>query len=376
MDRQEQIADQVQQLADEMDEMVAELAKRDLAAEETLEKLAQIRRLMEEMVPPEMRAAMEALHRAMEEADPEALRKALEEFQFSQEAFEQQLDRTLSLLKRLQLEQQMDAAVKMVEDLTKRQERINKAIEAGEDPKKLAGREKQVERDVAPLAETLAGLNAAMEETEPGLSAALDSLRRAMEEQGLGEHIARMAQMLEENQKASAGRMGKKIAGDLNALSSSLKALRESLRQSGRDQVTKEMRAVLRGLLYLSEHQEALGGTTESLRKDRSALPGLAQGQQGLLEGADRVADRLYQTAGKTFFVTPNMGQALGQALQAMERATSRLVEKNAFGARQHQGEAMTALNHTAMLIRVALAELASSGSGLGFEEMMQQLEG
>ena len=376
LDRQEQIADQVQQLADEMDEMVAELAKRDLAAEETLAKLAQIRRLMEEMVPPEMRAAMEALHRAMEEADPEALRKALEEFQFSQEAFEQQLDRTLSLLKRLQLEQQMDAAVKMVEDLTKRQERINKAIEAGEDPKKLAGREKQVERDVAPLTETLAGLNAAMEETEPGLSAALDSLRRAVEEQGLGEHIARMAKMLEENQKASAGRMGKEIAGDLNALSSGLKSLQESLRQSGRDRVTKEMRAVLRGLLYLSEHQEALGGTTESLRKDRSALPGLAQGQQGLLEGADRVADRLYQTAGKTFFVTPNMGQALGQALKAMERATSRLVEKNAFGARQHQGEAMTALNHTAMLIRVALAELASSGSGLGFEEMMQQLEG
>ncbi|OPX24250.1 MAG: hypothetical protein B1H02_03760 [Candidatus Latescibacteria bacterium 4484_107] len=384
LDRQEQIADQVQQLAEKTDEMVAELAKRNLAAEEMLTKLAQIRQLMEEMATPEMRAAMEALNRAMEEMDPEALRKALEEFEFSQEAFEQQLDRTLSLLKRLQLEQQLDAAVKMAEDLAKRQERINEAIEAGEDPKKLAGQEKQVERDVAPLSETLAGLNAAMEETEPGLSAALDSLRRDIEEQGLGEHIARMAQLLDsfasaqdkENQNASAGRMGKKIAGDLNALRSGLKSLQESLQQSGRDRVTKEMREMLRGLLYLSEHQEALGGITESTQRNRSALPGLALAQQGLLEGASRLADRLYQTAGETFFVTPNMGQALGEALKAMERATSGLVEKNAFGARQHQGKAMTALNHTAMLIRNALAELASSGSGLGFEEMMRQLEG
>jgi hypothetical protein len=384
LDRQEQIADQVQQLAEEMDEMVAELAKRDLAAEETLAKLAQIRELMEKVATPEMRAAMEALNRAMEETDPEALRKALEAFQFSQEAFEQQLDRTLSLLKRLQLEQQMDATVKMAEELAKRQERINEAMEVGEDPKKLSGQEKQVERDVAPLMEILAGLNAGMEETEPAFSAALDSLRRSMEEQGLQENISQMAQVLDsfgsdqdkENQKVSAGQMGKKIAGDLNALSSGLKRLRESLRENWRDKVTKEMRGILRGLIYLSEHQEALGGMTESLRKDRSALPGLAQPQQGLLEGASRVADRLYQTAGKSFFVTPTMGQALGEALQAMERATSGLVEKNVFRARQHQGKAMTALNRTAMLIRGALAELASSGSGLGFEEMMQQLEG
>ncbi|MFH1007120.1 MAG: DUF4175 family protein [Candidatus Latescibacterota bacterium] len=383
LDRQEQIAAGIQQLADRLDEMIAELERRDLAAEETLAKLAQIRQLMEEMASPELRAAMEALRQAMEKADPEALRKAMETFEFSQEAFEEQLDRTLSLLKRLQLEQRMDAAVKMAEVLAERQERINSAMEAGEDPKQLAGQEKQVERDLSPLSETLAGLLAAMSETDPALAAELDSLRQAMEGQGIQEDAAQLAQQLgaldsapdQQTQKASAGQMGKKIAGELGALSSGLKRIRESLRKSWLEQVTEEMRGMLRELLTLSEHQEALAGGTTSDRDKRLTLPDPIEQQQDLLEGTTKVADQLCETAGKSFFVTPSMGQSLGDALEAMERAKSWMVEGNSFGSRINQQEAMTALNRTAMQIHSALGELASAQSGTGVEEMMEQLQ-
>ena len=82
--------------------------------------------MMEQMNSPEFAEAMKKMQDAMQQMTPEAMKQAMQQFSFSEDQFRKSIERTLNLLKRIQIEQKMDEAVKRAEAMKKAQEELQK----------------------------------------------------------------------------------------------------------------------------------------------------------------------------------------------------------------------------------------------------------
>lgn len=113
-------------------------------------------------------------------------------------------------------------------------------------------------------------------------------------------------------------------------------------------------------------------------RMDRNS-PGMneaADQQQNLLSGLQRVANELMEASQQTFFVTPEIGKALGKSMGGMQSSLDNLEARNSGKSGQNQGKAMSGLNEAVSELRKSMQQMSGASSGIGFQEMMQRLMG
>jgi hypothetical protein len=145
-------------------------------------------------------------------------------------------------------------------------------------------------------------------------------------------------------------------------------------------QMMKEMANAIRGsisdLLAISQEQEAHRSLVQSLERESAQFGAMAEEQLSLLEAVSRVTEDIYDISQKTFFVSPRVGQALGQAMAQMKEAMSALESRGASAAIYSEKSAMVALNDAARYLINALQSMGTSCSSGGMESLMQQLQG
>ncbi len=379
VNRQMRMAEEMNKLSEKMDEVTEQLEKSGLSAAETLQKMAQIRKLMSDVATPELIEAMENLRESLKDLDQRQIEQAMKDFSITQEEFGRRLDRTIAILKRLQVEQKIDAAIKAAEELTERQEGINEQIKDNK-KEELAKEEEAISQDTQKLQKDIEDLADAIREiSEQSQVASLaDSISKGMARQKIPSHMLQMAESLRSSDGKSAELQGERIVQNLEDLSFGLRKMQESFLKSQKAELFSEIRKSMRDLLYLSYRQEdviADGKDSRDYAKDTKIQRELAEVQQSLFSGTSKIADRLFETSQKTFFITPSIGRALGESLERMKEATSLLERGNGRLASSHQRKAMSSLNETVNLLRGAMGDISSSESGTGFQEMLEQMK-
>lgn len=370
IERQKEMAKELEEVSDRLGNTMDKLEQSGLATLETLRKMEQIRELMDELATPELNRAMDRLHRALQELDRQEIQRAMEQFSLTQEEFQKRLDRTLSILKRLQAEQRMDAAVKRAEELASRQEEINHRVGETSSVDTLAHQEDALARDTDRLREDLENASETMKDVSGALSEEVAELANRMEEEALSGRMREMSEMLRAERRDDAGRAGAQLAEDLRVLEAELKAAREKLREDQRAEISAEIAGAMRDLLYLSHQEERVAGALREVRPSAD----LTERQAGLVSGASLVADRLLRAAQKTFFITPAIGKEMGTSLQKMTQAASELEQGRANQGAVRAREAMISLNRTTALLRAARSSLNAAESSTGLSEMMERL--
>jgi DNA repair exonuclease SbcCD ATPase subunit len=138
------------------------------------------------------------------------------------------------------------------------------------------------------------------------------------------------------------------------------------------------LRTALENTLRLSKRQESLRTTIDNLAAEGPTLRSYARDQKVLSDGLKTVTDSLESIAERVPQMTREVQQKSGNALRAMETATSALDERNANRATGHQKTSMMHLNELALLISDLLEQLQNqqgSGSGMSMQQMIQQLQ-
>jgi len=351
----------IRDIANEVEHTINRLRTKNLLTLETLRKMEQLKELLDRVATPEMKKALERVHKAMKQLDPQQLERAIKEFTFSQEEFQKRLDRTISILKRLQLEQQLDAAVRLSEELVRRQKQLNKAVKKEKETEGLASTQESIQKDTEYLGDSLGKL----EEEIP--TAQLGSVS------DLTTKMGRAASMMRAGEIEPASKVGEEILSDLKILSNRLRDFRDRVMEGQKAQIVREIKDTLRDVMYLSESQEELAkdsGTGRAQTKE------VSERQAIILQGTSGVAKDLWQIAQKTFFINEEIGNAVGRALSSMNNAISALENRNRRLASVFQHEALGNLNQTAILLYQAFSNVLSAPSSIGFNELMQKLQG
>jgi len=369
---QEDMTHQMQMTADQLAETLEKLEDSGLLKDDTLQKLEELQELLDQIQSPAMQEAMEKLQEAMQTADSELVRKALEDFKTEREKFQESIDRTIALLKRVQQQQTLDALTKKLEALAESQNKITEDAQKDILPDALARRQEQVTDDTGKLENELRSSAEEFSQSEP-TDQQLQELAEQMKQKQLTDRMDKTQQDLASNQQSSAQKRSGDIARDLQETARQMNQIRQQFTNRQKAEIARELSRALHDLLTLSKAQEQTTQQAEKT-KNRDQTAPLALDQARTITGANRMAKRLQDASQKTFFLPPQAGAALGEALLKMENAAGHLNSGNAQQAAQDARHAMASLNRAAKMVQGALGQISSSESGTGFEELMKQM--
>ena len=374
LDRERERAQALEEAAQELAEVAEKLSEQGLGSRELLDKMEEIRELMEEVTSPELLEALRELEQSAGELDPEQLAETLKKFSEEYEVFEQRLDRTLALLRQVQAEQQLEAAVEKARDLLARQESIGEALaSASEAAARLEAREESLARDSERLRGDLEEAAEALAAISPGSSEALNREAAEMEQRDLAGRMREMAASLGEGRRQQARGLGGELEEDLGELAADLEELRDQFSAGEKNRLVGKLRTAMADLIDLSHSQEELARRT---RRERDGAAALADEQFALLRGTDAVISELASAGQQTLSLDRAVIVTAGYARRRMQESGRRLGQREAGRSLPSQSEAYGYLNEAANLLRRSIEDVASSFMPSGFAEAMEKLLG
>ena len=374
--KQQRLAQKAGEIRKNLDATMDRLQKNNMVSEETIQKYMEIQKLFNEVLTPEMKKILAELQKALQKMNPRKLNQSANKFRMSEDNFQQSLERTLNLLKRLQIEQKLDQAKKMAENLAERQQSINRSLKkaaSNQERQALKQLEEKLRKETERFRKQLKQIQKEMTEFPDMHAAKMNpAIGKAQE---AGQSMQRMQSALSQGQQNQAEQSGQQSHQSLQQLGAMLNQMKKNLVNKQKNEIMQQLARTSSEMLRLSKEQEALQKQTGQLSPMSRKFNQIAEQQLSLLNNLNLLTKGLYQLSQKTFFVTPEIGKAVGKALGNMQEALRQMEERNGRGAAGRQRMAMGALNEAVLNIEKSMQGLAAASSSVGMEEYLRQLQ-
>jgi hypothetical protein len=380
LEQQKSLQKKVDEVQKEIEKMVEKLDKNNLISEEVLEKYMKLQEMFKNVATPELLQAMKELQKQMDKNNPKDVEKAFEKFKLNQEAFKESIERTMELLKQVQLEQQMDRLVQKSKMLNEQQKKISQKLEeqsiTDKERNNLQNMQKQQESNLQSLQRDLDNLMKnpqipKYEETEK----ILDNVKMELQQGEVQKNSKNVEQNIAENNQSEAKKKSKKLQNQMQNMQNKLREAQKKMGEQSKSEVQKEMLSIMKQLLELSKEQEKLYKETKHSSDYSIRQRQLAEKQSEILNNFKRTTSDIVKLSKKTFFMDKNIGRSLASAQSGMQKSLNGLTERGQGSqAASNQQSAMAGLNDSFMKMQSSMGKLSKSSSGTGFEEFMKQL--
>jgi len=368
---QEALQQRVRALARE----VAEIARAAHAAgiDDTAfqARLREVQQLLERAISPELEQRLRDLQRALARLDPEAMRQALQRLAEAQQQLKEELERSGELFRRAAVEGALASLAADAEELQQRQAEWNRAdapradTAAARGERALATRADSLGRGIAQAAQDLARAAEGAPDAQP-LARSQDAARRAQRAMGQAAGAAAAGDA------RAAGATGAEAETALAEIPEALRARRDSLVQAWREETLAALDQALSETAALARRQQQVA---EALERGEGGAATRSR-QASVEEGTAMVERHIREAAGRHALVSPQLERALGFAQRQMAATREQLEqgEPNTPAAAALAGEAVDALNATALALARSRGQVAGARSGTGFAEAVEQL--
>jgi len=317
LETQQKLSSELQRIQQDVDRNMQSLTESEFMSFEALQKMEQLQKLLDEVTNEEMKKALEKLREALEQ-DEGRKEQEIADFQKAQEELMKNLDRVMENLKQFRLEEKTKAAVRRLEELAARQERVNEDLKT---PDSMS--DKAQEKDAKPNDQKAADEKKAENEDENPAPDAQDE--KGNEDEGRkkdanqkdseakdskegkdskdGKDQSGEESSKEDSQKKSEkenerlaeqekalSEETKKLEQEIQDLANMVKELRDAHEQEGMDQVSKDMKQKdipktqdeMSRNMEKSENDKAEEKGEKALTELRETLTALTQQQQSM----------------------------------------------------------------------------------------------
>ncbi len=377
-----ELTKKVSDIQQNIDKMKQEMMQNNLLSEETMKKYNELQNLMDELNSDALQKALEKMQKTLQQLNRNQVQDNLENFAADEETFKKSIERTLNLLKRIQIEQKVDEVIKRTEKLTKDIEKLAEETKQKEknnneiNNKDLTNEQKNIDDQLKNLQKELDKLTEKMKEIKDMPQKKMSDINENFEKQNNTKTSQKMREELQKNDFQKAMQQMQKLSSNMNSTKQQMQKLKEQMQMQNQQMVMQDMMKTINDLISTSKEEEALQQKTEQNKFRPSQLPQMAKEQMELSQGLENILKQMSKLSQKTFAITPEMGKSLGKAKQAMKEAINGLQNRNGNQASVKQSDAMKSLNEAAMLMQNSLQQMMQGGGqGNGMMSLMQQLQ-
>lgn len=289
LETQEKLSSELEKIQESVDRNMQSLLESEFMSFEALQKMEQLQKLLDEVTNEEMKKALEKLREALQQ-DEGRKEQQIADFQKAQEELMKNLDRVIENLKQFRLEEKMKAAVRRLEELAARQERVNEDLKTPDAPgeqqkkdaqenaadEKDAGKKEGDEKESAESEKEDSSADSAKEkegDDEGGekKDGQKDDEAKDQEDSESGEKSEKEGseqkksekenERLAEQEKALSEET-KKLEQEIQDLADMVKELRDAQQKEGMDKVSSEMKK--------KEIPKTMGDMSENMKKSEN----------------------------------------------------------------------------------------------------------
>jgi len=369
--KQEEMSKIAEQTAKEYKKFIEEVEKNKLASQETMEKLKELQKLMQDISTPELKEAMKDLQESIKKMKPEDMKEALKNFKFSQEKFLKRLENTLNILKKVKQEQDMQKLIQQANELKKLQDQLNKLTkERSENNQDLSGLSKKQEE----ISEKYQQLKKELEKQAKNLrenkeSKAAEQLEKALseaEQSKLSQQLQDAIEQLKKNQSSKASQTQNSISECMGKMCSSISKSQQMMQNAMQEKFKKLIKRTVENLLYYSKQQETI------LPREYGAFEILDR-EIEIYEGLQNSMKTLFQNPLIMFSINPGIMKHSASTFNLFENMFDALRNNRNYNVQKDKEEIFYSINK--MLSDLLQSRGGSGQGGGGMQQLMQQLQ-
>ncbi len=373
--------EQLKKLTEAIETLEESGEKHGLFSEDLVVKFQELQNLVNELISEDLLMNMDEVRNALENMDMKDLMSAMDQLSQNMEQIEQELDRFIDILKRIQAEQMTYEITKRLEQLVKEQDVLNDNIQQTNDttdPSKFSRLEQEEKRNLEEFQNILDIMEDAsdlMEEYSKSSSEAMENLSQSELAEETEADLSESANQLGEEASSSSKQFSRSALKNLQSFHQMALNIQQQFQQETTSEMVGEFQSIMQDILTLSKSQESLHETTSGIPRNSPRIKDLAVHQQMLSDQLTQVMSALMDLSKKTFAVTPQIGKSLGRASAEIKESIGNLAERKGNNAKSHQALAMKSLNEAALEIYNTIQQMQSGGSASGFEQFLAQME-
>ncbi|HHI03681.1 MAG TPA: hypothetical protein ENL22_09190 [candidate division Zixibacteria bacterium] len=364
--QEEKITEQIKETAEDLDKMIDRMQENSLSNRELLEKLSEIQKLFEKVATPEMKEARLKLMEALKLMDMKKLEEALKDFQLSQEELMQRLDRTIALLRRMEIEQKINSMAEMAKHLAEKQEQVNRETEKSPEEKlpSLSPEERKIQKGFDNLKKEAAKLKEMFKNTGFAKPEDTKEFLDAVEKSDADKNMEQMDRELQRMAKQQARLEGEQAYSKLLKMADQMKQGQEKMCSGGGKDAAKKIRAAINDLNYLCNGQEEIINNASGITIGSEVLRDLAAQQQVLRESVGGLAGRISELGNESPFVAAELNSLIKQAIGNIDLAIDQFSNRRRQEGVNYQREALYNLNRSAISMLKALESQNNCNKG------------
>ncbi len=366
----------------QVESMTQKMLENRIISPQTLEKYMELQKALQEINSPEFQEALKRLQQAIQSLNPEVVRQAMQDFKVNEEMLRKSIERTLSLIKRVEIEQKLDEIQQRAQQMITHQKGIEKSTAEGDSSNAqtrslLSAKQNELQKELSRTRRAMSDLKKRMSEFASEMPMKqLAETEKSLQESNLERKIQNAEQQLSRGNFSRATSSQQQISSALQDFKSKISATQKELLRNEQRETVNALRKAQQNLLDISKKQESLMDQTARATPEPSVTRSLSDRQNELMQELNYTAQQMMQLSNKSFSVTPQMGQQIGQAYGQMQQALNQLQQRSGqSNAAGPQRDAMGAMNKAVMTIQSTLqAMMQGQGAGSG-SSLMQQLQ-
>jgi hypothetical protein len=370
LDGQEQLRQSIDKTAEQLSQDAEKLSQSRMVSAELIQKLQELHQLLSQIKDQALRQSMERLRDAMKKMTPQEVERALQSMKLSQQDILKNLERTIEMLKQIRTEERLEALSERAAEMERMQLALNDSLSRANQKPAVQGLAKQ-ENQVAQLSqEERAALDSLAAEIKDMQTAEQASqLSDQLGPQGMQQQFQQTSESMEQGDRSQSQKNAQELARQLSEMRKSVDRMREEYKQRKKDEISKEIETAAQDLLDIEAIQEKMLGDASSDFSKR------AETQKGLQDATEGATNRVGKIAKQTLFITPDIAQSLGRALNNQQNAVGRYSQQDLAGGLMGSKEAAIALNQAATGLLRQRESMAGAQSSTGFQEAMESIQ-
>ena len=352
---QKNLEKELSDIKEQMDQSTKEKNELSEIDKEILEKQEMIEKMLEKVMDEELKKLLDEIEKLFDKQQKNDLLKDMDKLDKSAENMSKQLDRTLEMLKKLQVNEKIDDIEKELKENAEQQKDLEKKLEEEKISKEEATKKqeeinKRFEEIQKKLAETKE-LNKALE--SPLNLESTDALEESIKEQ-----LSEAKENVKEGKKSKAKESQKEAASEMEELAEMLDNQQQDANQQQNEEDMEMLRQILESLMILSFDQESLMNKFYKVATTDPKYKRLGREQIRINNETKIVKDSLLALAKRQPKVATFIDKELNNIDFAQAAAIEAIDDHDKNDIFQNEQQTMTGYNNLALLLNESLQQM------------------
>ncbi len=356
--KQKELLNKLKEVQKKIEESSNKKNKLSEIDKELLEKQKKIEELLNEVMDEELKKLLEELEDLLKSNDKEEINKNMEELKESSEDMKNQLDRSLEMLKKLQLNEKIDDVEKELEELSKKQEELAKQKD------KNIEEQKKINNDFKKIEDKLKELQKLNKELETPMK--LEDTQN--DQESISEDLNKAEEQIEKNKQKKSSESQNNAAEKMDDLAQKLNSMQNSSNKQQEEEDMEALRNILESLVLLSLNQESLMDKFIKVRVNDPAFRKYGRQQRRINDDTKIVRDSLMALAKRQPVLASFIDKELNSISFNQKKALEAVGDRKKKNVSVNQQMVMTSYNNLALLLNEVLQQMQS--------QMQSQMEG